>query len=61
MTALTRVLPEETLGTPEVLPDECGVSLKIIYKDFIQGLGPVHSIHYVRIWGMWGKTQRQKN
>lgn len=50
-TALTGVLPEETLGAPKVLPGECGVPLKIIYKNFIQGLWPVNTVHYVGVWG----------
>lgn len=48
-TALTGVLPEETLGAPKVLPDQCWVSFKIIYKHFIESLGPVYSVHYVGI------------
>lgn len=51
VTALTRVLPEETLCAPKVLPDECWISFKIIYKYFIQGLRPVNPVHYVRICG----------
>lgn len=61
-TALTWVLPEETLGAPKVLPDQCRVSFKIIYKYFIQSLRPVNSIHYVRIWrgGRQRRTDRKK-
>lgn len=46
---LTGVLPEEALGAPKVLPDQRRVSLKIIYEDFIQSLGPVHSVHDVGV------------
>lgn len=49
VTALTRILSEETFGAPKVLPDECWVSLKIIYKYFIQSLGPINSVHNVGI------------
>ena len=59
-TALTRVLPEETLGAPKVLPDQRWISFEIIHKHFIESLWPVDSVHYVRIWRGRGQTHTHK-
>lgn len=43
---LTWILSKEALGTAEVLPYEGRVSLKVIHKNLIKSLRPVHTIHY---------------